>query len=65
MTEEMHDQEIKDLHDKIDKLSLDMQPIIDTFKTLRQLGKWAAIGVAFMGSITGVALAIKELFKKH
>ena len=60
----MHDKEIKDLHDKIDELRNDMQPIIDTFKTLRIMGKWIAVSVGFMASFAGLILAVRDFFKK-
>lgn len=67
MNEDMHDIEIKELHDKIDAqntmisgLRTDIQPMLDTFNTLRRVGKWAAVGVAFLGSLATVGLAVAE-----
>lgn len=42
----------------------EMRPVIETFNTLRTIGKWSAILVAFVGSLTALALGLKALFKK-
>lgn len=42
----------------------EMKPVVDTFNTLRTVGKWIAILVAFAGSLTALGLGVKNLFKR-
>lgn len=68
MSEQEKHQEIMEAIRKnelsLENLRKDVQPMIDIFSTLRALGKWVAILVAFMGSLTALALGVKALFKK-
>lgn len=49
---------------EIRALRTDVQPMIDIFNTLKRIGKWTAVAVAFLGSLTALALGVKALFKR-
>lgn len=55
---------LADNANQIQALRNDVQPMIEIFNTLKFLGKWAGILIAFLGSLTALALGIKGLFRK-
>ena len=60
----VHENEIKEIREDIKSLRDDIAPVIETFKTLRNLGKWLAILIAFLGSAGAALMAFKDFFKK-
>lgn len=60
----MTDTQFQDIKDELKEMRTEMKPIIETFNTLRTFGKWSAVMVAFVGSLTALALGLKSLFKK-
>jgi hypothetical protein len=42
----------------------DLRDLVDTYRTFKRIGKWAAGLFAFILVITSILLTIKELLKK-
>jgi hypothetical protein len=49
---------------QLEAMRAEIKPVIELFATVKRVGKWAAVLVAFFGSLTALALGVKELFKK-
>ena len=60
----MTNEQYEDIKAELKEMRDEMKPVVDTFNTVRAIGKWAAVIVAFFGSVTALALGVKELFKK-
>jgi hypothetical protein len=60
----MTDKQFDAIEQQIQALREEIRPVVDTFNTLRWIGKGAAVTVAFLGSITALGLGIKSLFKR-
>lgn len=60
----MTDEQFKEIRQEMRDLRAEMKPVVDTFNTLRTIGKWSAVLVAFVGSLTALALGLKTLFKR-
>ncbi len=60
----MTEEQFIEIKTELQDMRAEIKPVIDTFNTLRSMGKWLGVGVAFVGSLTAIAIGWKELFKK-
>lgn len=60
----MTNEQFAEIKSELNEMRAEIKPVIDTFNTLRALGKWTAVLAAFVGSLVAIAVGIKEFFKR-